>query len=100
MGSPVCVIVYLLSPNEDRAVIEDAYRRTSWLNDPPEGLRRCELLHDTAEPHRFALLSEWDSLAAYQAWEQGPDHQGKPSPLRPYQDRTRGPHYVVYQQLT
>ncbi|WP_067563162.1 antibiotic biosynthesis monooxygenase family protein [Nocardia acidivorans] len=96
----VFVIVYLRAPRGDRRAVRAAYRRISWVNEAVPGLLRAELLTDEADPDRMALLSEWVDLPAFRAWQSGPDHEGgkKNSALRDYQDRSHGPHYVVYRQ--
>jgi heme-degrading monooxygenase HmoA len=93
----VHVIVFLRAPDGDRSVIERTYRQISWAREEIAGLLRSELLSDTEDPDGFALLSEWESLAAFREWQLGPDHRDNPSALRPYQDRSRGKHYMVYE---
>ena len=44
-------------------------------------------------------MSDWESREAYEHWRIGPAHQGRRTPLRPYQDRGRRPHYEVYDVL-
>jgi heme-degrading monooxygenase HmoA len=92
----VLVVVYLSAPDGDVTVVEQAYRQTSWHTSGIDGLMRSELLHDVDAPGCLMVTSEWESMAAFRAWQAGPDH-AKPSALRPYQDRSRGKHYVVYE---
>ena len=33
-------------------------------------------LHSRTRPAEFIVLSEWESLDAFQTWEQGPVHRG------------------------
>jgi heme-degrading monooxygenase HmoA len=93
----VHVIVYLRAPDGDQSVIERTYEQISWAREEIAGLLRSELLHDTEDAGGFALWSEWESLAAFREWQLGPDHRDNPSALRPYQDRSRGKHYMVYE---
>ncbi|MGC4994535.1 antibiotic biosynthesis monooxygenase family protein [Nocardia salmonicida] len=93
------VLVYLRVSQDNRDAVVHAYQQTSWVNSAIDGLLRTELLVDNDDSNRWVLFSEWASLAAYRAWRRGPDHEdgAKVSPLRPYQDRSREPHYVIYQ---
>jgi heme-degrading monooxygenase HmoA len=43
------------------------------------------------------VMSEWQSLAAFQAWESGVDHRSSTSPLRPYQDRERARFFEIFE---
>lgn len=94
---PVRVVIYLREPADTPGAVAAAYQQIDWVNDPADGLRCSELLHDAEDEHDYALHSEWDHLDAFRAWQNGPQHQGRPSALRPFQDRSRGRHYVVYQ---
>jgi heme-degrading monooxygenase HmoA len=89
----VLVTVYLRSP--EQAALVAAYQQTSWATDALPGLLRSELIRDVDDPTGYAVVSEWSNLAAFRAWQEGPDHAGKPSALRPFQDRDRTPHYAV-----
>jgi heme-degrading monooxygenase HmoA len=91
------VLIFYRAPADDPGVIEKAYHEASQALENTPGLLRNELLSDVMDPAGFVVLSEWESLTAFQAWETGPAHKGNTSPLRPYQDRdnhTR--HYGVY----
>ncbi|GLZ33831.1 hypothetical protein Lesp02_60190 [Lentzea sp. NBRC 105346] len=88
------VVVYLKG---DVAAVSAAYRQISWVTTPIDGLLSAELLCNAEDDSRFAVLSEWASLQAFRDWQNGPDHQGNPSAVRPFQDRSQGPHYAVYE---
>lgn len=94
---PVRVVIYLREPADAPGAVATAYQEIDWVNDPAKGLRYSELLRDAEDQHDFVLHSEWDHLDAFRAWQNGPQHQSRPSALRPFQDRSRGRHYVVYQ---
>lgn len=92
------VIVYYQTPDGTAETVQRAYHTASSALRGTPGLISNELLHDVGRGDRYAVLSEWDSLDAFRAWEQGPDHRGRTSPLRSFQDRgdDRG-HYAVYE---
>ncbi len=96
MAGPTRLVMYLRAPEGDPAPIHEAYQQIPWVTTPTPGLTGCTLLRDVDEPDRFMLVSDWESLEAYRTWQESPEHQEKPSALRPYQDRTRGRHYGVY----
>lgn len=102
MSSPrIRVVIYLRDPEGDPGRVEKEYQRISWVRgdlhgDPIPGLVGCGLLKDVDRFGEYVLHGEWESLKAYRAWQLGPDHADNPSPLRPYQDRSRGRHYAVY----
>jgi heme-degrading monooxygenase HmoA len=98
MPGRATVIVFLRE--EAPGEVARAYRETSWVTEPIPGLLSTDLVRETEDPARYLLLSRWTDLAAFRAWQSGPDHAGgaKTSPLRPYQDRSRGKHYLVYEQ--
>jgi heme-degrading monooxygenase HmoA len=93
------VIVWHKAPEEGGvAELERAYHSISEQLAAVPGMVRNELLRSVMRPGYFAVLSEWSTLEAFQEWEQGPDHRGKTSALRPYQDRERpGGHYEIYE---
>lgn len=92
------VLIYYRAPSDDPDVIERSYRETSRALANTPGLLRNELLRDAAEPDSYVILSEWESLAAFRQWEEGPTHRGRTSPMRPYQDRGgRSKHYGIYE---
>ncbi len=91
------VLLYCRAPEGDPAPIEKAYHAISAQLAGTSGLLRNELLHDVLEPDSFVVLSEWESLEAFHAWESGPDHRGTTSPLRGYQDRSRERPFGLYE---
>ena len=91
------VLLYYRAPAGASRSVEDAYHRASAALRGTPGLLGNELLHDVTDGRNFAVLSDWESLDAFLAWEQGPAHRGETSPMRGYQDRgTRVGHYTVY----
>jgi heme-degrading monooxygenase HmoA len=91
----VCVLLFARAPRQ-AGTVEEAYHTISQrLRDTP-GLKSNTLLELVDDPGRFVVLSEWTSLEAFRAWEQGPDHRDQTAPLRPYQDRTAADWFGVY----
>ncbi|MEV5708027.1 antibiotic biosynthesis monooxygenase family protein [Actinoallomurus sp. NPDC052274] len=94
---PVRVVVHYRNPASPERAVQTAYQAARDMLRGTPGLVRHELLRSTAGDDVFALLMEWEDTAAYEAWEREMRRQGHPSPLRPYQDRSRpGGHYEVY----
>jgi heme-degrading monooxygenase HmoA len=96
-GARARVLLYCRAPGGDPAPIEEAYHAISADLNGTTGLLHNELLRDVLEPDAFIVLSEWASLAAFHAWESGPDHRDTTSPLRGYQDRSRPRPFGLYE---
>ncbi|GAA5108382.1 MULTISPECIES: antibiotic biosynthesis monooxygenase family protein [Nocardia] len=95
MTGRVRVLVYLSITDADAAAVEDAYHRISADLAGTAGLLGNELLRGAGDSG--AVLSEWESLPAFRAWESGQAHRGATSPLRPYQDDSRGKVFEVFE---
>jgi len=96
-GPGIRVLLYVRAPEGGAAAVERAYHEVSATLAGTPGLLRNELLREVRDRDGFAVLSEWESRAAFQAWEEGPSHRGNTSPLRPFKDRVRGRHYGIYE---
>jgi heme-degrading monooxygenase HmoA len=96
MQRRIRVVIYLREPEGQDGVIEETYRKITWVQGTTPGLLRTELLRDLDEPDRYLLLTQWSQESAFRDWQNGPDHKDNPSPLRPYQDPSRGRHWAVY----
>lgn len=70
------VMLFVQAPEAERATLEELYRQVSGVLKGTPGLVRNELLHSRTRPAEFIVLSEWESLDAFQTWEQGPVHRG------------------------
>lgn len=85
----VRIMLYHRAPSAETGVVEKAYREISEELSGTPGLLGNELLRSLTDPDVFVVLSEWQSVEAFDSWDKGPDHKGQTSPLRPYQDQTR-----------
>lgn len=95
--SRVRVMLYLRA-SEDRApAVAEAYHRISADLAGTPGLLGNELLREVSDPGAFAVLSDWESLPAFQAWESGSAHRGTTSPLREYQDSARARPFALFE---
>jgi heme-degrading monooxygenase HmoA len=92
----VRVLVWYREPESDPASLHRAFERVERAMRATPGLLRSELLHSVVHPGSVTVHSEWTSLDAFLAWEQGPDHRRDTAPLRPYQDTRRSRVYDVY----
>lgn len=61
------------------------------------GLVGSELLEALTDTGSVVVMSEWESLVAFQTWEQGSSHKATTAPLRSYQDRSRERTFEVYE---
>jgi heme oxygenase (mycobilin-producing) len=91
------VLLYATAPEEDSGAVERAYHEISEALAGTPGLLGNELMSSALEPGRFIVMSEWESPEAFKIWEEGAGHRGTTAPLRPYQDRTRGPAFGIYE---
>jgi heme-degrading monooxygenase HmoA len=78
--------------------VTDTYRLTSRELAGTAGLLGSELIRSLQDPASYAVVSEWESMDAFRAWEGGPAHRGSTAPMRPFQDTGRpGGSYGVYE---
>lgn len=83
-------------PETGAAAVADAYHRISRSLAGTPGLLGNRLMREVGGAG-FVVMSEWESMAAFQAWERGPTHRETTSPLRPYQDSSRGRAFGIYE---
>ncbi|MDQ7803505.1 antibiotic biosynthesis monooxygenase family protein [Amycolatopsis sp. A133] len=88
----VRVLVYVAAPGGGADAVTDAYHDISRALAGTPGLLGNELLRSVRDPAAFAVMSEWEDLAAFQEWENGPGHRPATAPLREY-----GTGFQVYQ---
>jgi heme-degrading monooxygenase HmoA len=82
MDQPIRILVWHGSRGEGARLTEIYHEVSRALAGAP-GLLGNELLRSNADPDRYVIMSEWTSLAAFQAWDATPDHQ-LTAPLREY----------------
>jgi heme-degrading monooxygenase HmoA len=91
----ITVLLFAAAPDEPDAVT-DAYHGISRSLAGTPGLLRNSLLQLLDAPHRFVVMSEWASLAAFEEWERGTAHRRLTAPLRPFHDRSMTGGFGVY----
>lgn len=98
MPGEVRVMVYQAAHDETQlAAVRDAYHLvSSRLADAP-GMLGNELLRDPFDPTSLVVMSRWESLAAFRAWESGAQHREDTAPLRPYRDHRTDRGFAVYE---
>jgi len=96
-GNRIRVLVYASTPDDTPDAVDDAYHRISVELAGTPGLVGNELMRSAVEPASYVVMSEWENLAAFQAWEQGQNHRNTTAPLRPYQDRRPGGPFGLYE---
>ncbi len=91
------VLIWYRAPEDDPGAVLRSFHEVSPQLQGTAGLVRSELLRNPLDPASYLVASEWESLDAFRTWESGPDHRGRTSPMRPYQDREpRTAHWAVY----
>ncbi len=90
----VRVLVY--HATEDVAGVRKAYHDVSGALAGVPGMLGNELLRSVPDPSGFVVVSRWADLAAFQVWEQGPEHQDRTAPLRPYRDTRLARPFGIY----
>jgi heme-degrading monooxygenase HmoA len=93
----VRVLVYAADPEAEPEAVGAAYRTISEELAGTPGLVGNELMRSVSDPASYVVMSEWESMAAFRTWEEGPSHRGTTAPLRPYQDRRAGGPFGLYE---
>ena len=98
MPSEVRVIVYQAAYDEEQlAEVRTAYHLVSERLAGVPGMLGNELLRSPADPTALAVMSRWESMAAFQRWERGADHRQDTAPLRPFRDTRASAPFAVYE---
>ncbi|GAA1858979.1 antibiotic biosynthesis monooxygenase family protein [Asanoa iriomotensis] len=95
MSARVRVLLYAVAP--DGEAVTATYHRVSTELAGTAGLLGNELLRSVYEPERFIVISEWESLDAFRAWERGSAHRATTAPLRDFHDTSRGSAFGLYE---
>jgi heme-degrading monooxygenase HmoA len=77
------MVIATVAPGKE-AAFEAAYAQVTRQVKGTPGHIRDELLRAADEPGAYVLLSEWESVAAFKAWEDAPIHRETTTPMRPY----------------
>jgi heme-degrading monooxygenase HmoA len=81
---PARVMVFAAVQEGCEAAFEAAYAAVTAAVKGTPGHVRDELLRERTRPGRYVLLSEWESVEAFRAWEDAPIHRELTTPMRPY----------------
>ncbi|MGW3497530.1 antibiotic biosynthesis monooxygenase family protein [Streptomyces sp. NPDC001020] len=97
-GGQVRVVVYQAAYDDEQlAQVRAAYHRVSERLAGVPGMLGNELLRSPADPTALAVMSRWESMQAFLAWEAGADHRQDTAPLRPFRDTRTGVPFAVYE---
>lgn len=96
-SSRVRVLVYARAPGSHPAAVAETYHQISRELAETPGMISNELLRSTSDPRGFVVMSEWESLAAFHAWELRPEHRVLTAPLRPLHDREPAIPFGIYE---
>jgi heme-degrading monooxygenase HmoA len=91
--------VVLYHASEDVNGIAAAYHEVSRRLAKVSGQLGNELLRSVDDPTDYLVVSSWRDLAAFQAWENGPDHRENTAPLRPFRHAATARPFGVYEVL-
>src|SRR5690242_4361408 len=70
---------------EDKAAFEAAFEEVSrTVVNNVQGIIRDELIHDSNDPYAYIMLSEWESKAAWAAWQSAPIHEEQVGGMQKY----------------
>ncbi|MEU6846121.1 antibiotic biosynthesis monooxygenase [Streptomyces sp. NPDC046716] len=93
----VRVLVYQAALDDGQlAAVRAAYHQVSERLAGVPGMLGNELLRSPADPTALAVMSRWESLAAFRAWEEGAEHRQDTAPLRPFRDTRSGAPFALY----
>jgi heme oxygenase (mycobilin-producing) len=81
---PARVMVHARVDPAQRQAFESAFAAVSGRVRGTPGHLRDELLRSDNDPGAYVLLSEWESRAAFLAWEDAPVHREATTPMRPF----------------
>jgi heme-degrading monooxygenase HmoA len=99
MSCRVRVLVWYRAPSDGA---EPVIRACERINDTMSGTRGflgSELLRARSDPAGLLVMSEWESLAAFQTWESSAAHPETTGSLRAYRDDSRRRPFEVYEVL-
>ncbi|MFD0372914.1 antibiotic biosynthesis monooxygenase family protein [Streptomyces sp. NPDC059071] len=94
----VRVVVYQAAHDEAQlAAVREAYHQVSERLAKVPGMLGNELLRSPADPTALAVMSRWESMEAFLAWEAGAEHRQDTAPLRPFRDTRTPVPFAVYE---
>ncbi|MFE9253823.1 antibiotic biosynthesis monooxygenase family protein [Streptomyces sp. NPDC006879] len=98
MSGEVLVLVHQAAYDEEQlTAVREAYHLVSKRLAAVPGMLGNELLRSPHDPTALAVVSRWESLAAFRTWEAGADHRQDTAPLRPYRDTRTSSPFAVYE---
>jgi heme-degrading monooxygenase HmoA len=97
MSGRVRVLVWHRVADGELAALEEAYHQVSRTLRGTPGLLGSELLRSGMQPWSLLVISEWESMDAFRAWEEGAEHRATTAPLRPYRDHHRQHPFELYE---
>ncbi|MBO4256460.1 antibiotic biosynthesis monooxygenase family protein [Streptomyces griseorubiginosus] len=98
MPGEVRVLVYQAAVDAGQLdAVRAAYHQVSRRLAKVPGMLGNELLRSPLDPTALAVMSRWESLDAFRAWEAGAEHREDTAPLRPYRDTRTAAPFAVYE---
>jgi heme-degrading monooxygenase HmoA len=95
MSGPIRVLVWYRCPATDLDDFVAAFHAIGARLAGVPGLLGSELLRARREEGSLVVMSEWQSMESFAAWEAG--HHPTTEPLREYADATRPYRFELYQ---
>lgn len=70
---------------EDKEAFEAAFEQVSrTIMGSVKGILRDELIHDSADPYAYIMLSEWEDRHAWATWQSAPIHEEQVGSMQQY----------------
>jgi quinol monooxygenase YgiN len=83
------LIWFRAQADDDVHAIRKGYAAMRDAQRGRRGLIRSELLESTAEPGSFAVLTHWESMGDFVAWQREPGHDADTAPMDAFLDLGR-----------
>jgi heme oxygenase (mycobilin-producing) len=94
--SPARVVFLIRVPADKTDGFRAAYEQIRYLvASGVPGHRLDQVCQSAADPEQWLITSEWDSLAAFEAWERDEAHRTLVSPLRACFTEARSLRFVI-----
>ena len=92
---PVRILIWFRAQTDDDAAdIRKGYAAMRDAQRGRRGLVRSELLESMAEPESFAVLTHWESMSDFVAWQREPGHDADTAPMDAFRDLRAGGRYA------
>ena len=99
VNGSIRVLVWYRTPDAGEDTVIRTCEKINAALAGTAGFLGSELLRARSDPRGLLVLSEWESLEAFQTWEASTEHPETTAALRAYQDRSQQRPFEVYEVL-